>query len=585
MNQPQPLPSEAARQLGAQFAFAKRLYDKKQLQQAGQICEQLLQQVSDHQGALHLLVMVSRDLGQLDTAGRLLQRLESLAGAGNTDVIYEWGVLHVLRGEPQKAEARLKSLLKAVPAHANGHRVLGRLYDRLGRLGAAEMHLRHALELRQDDETLCKDLASVNERLGLFDTGIRFARRAFNLNPRYIDGLLVWAKLEERRGDLDEAERLVDYALTLQPGHPLVVLLQAFIQRRRGDFDKAYGLLEAMDISLLNPDARAIAWQERGFCLERLGRFDEAFAAFSRMSEINRKPPFSRNYPEEEMQRQFAELREFWQQVEPDSLPTAPTPPEEAPTPIFIVGFPRSGTTLVEQIVTSHPEVLAGDETHAIDLAMGRRRGSGSAGSLMDITRSLVDTDAGKQVLAMQNAYMHQVRRQAVLEPGYRYFTDKTPLNEVYMGVIRSILPQSPMIHLIRHPLNVVLSSYFNDVRHGRDFATRLETTAKHYAHVMDMVETYTERLDLRYLQVRYEDIVNDLETEARRIIDFIGLPWDERCLQFHENDRHVRTASAEQVKEKLYTRSLERYKPFLKHLEPVIPILEPYIERYKYTI
>jgi hypothetical protein len=101
----------------------------------------------------------------------------------------------------------------------------------------------------------------------------------------------------------------------------------------------------------------------------------------------------------------------------------------------------------------------------------------------------------------------------------------------------------------------------------------------------MDLIEVYTERLDMRYLSVRYEDIVADLEGNARKIIDFIGLPWEERCLSFHESDRHVRTASALQVKEKLYTRSLERYKPFLKHLEPVIPILEPYIEKFGYSI
>lgn len=581
MSQPQPSPVEVAKQIGAQFSLARQLHGKGELQKAGQICQQILQHVADHQGALHLLVMINRDLGQVGVATQLLQRLEGLAGSGNTDVMYEWGVLHYMQGEPLKAEARLKSLLRQMPNHANAHMVLGRIYDRMGRLGAADIHLRHALEFRPSDETICKDIASINERLGLIDTGVRFAKLAYNLKPKYLDAILIWAKLEERRDNLAEAERLVNYAATLRPDEQLVKVMRGYLMRRRREYKQGYEILDSIDMQRLNPEAQAIAWQERGFCLERLEKYDEAFEAFSAMSVVNRKPPINRNYPEEAMAKEFSQLHEYWEGVDPETLSKIAAQDDEWPTPLFILGFPRSGTTMVEQIVSSLPDVLAGDETHALYRSFQHNPG-GPVPSLRQPSERLSDES---EVARMRDQYMYLIRQQAVLEPGYQYFTDKTPLNEVHMGVIQAILPEAPMVHLIRHPLNVVLSSFFNDVRHGHYFATKLETTAQHYAHTMDMVELYREKLDMRYLQVRYEDIVDDLESNARKIVDFIGLPWDERCLDFHLNKRHVRTASSLQVKEKLYTSSLERYKPFLKHLEPVIPILEPYIEKYGYTI
>lgn len=586
MNQAQPSPVAFSRWVNEQFNRARHLHAEGQLARADEVCKNLLAKVPEHQGSLHLRVMINRDAGHLTLADELLQRLTALAGGDNPDVLYEWGVLRYHQGRPKEAEASLKKLIGLKPGHANGHMVLGRIYDKIGRLGAADIQLRHALELRPDDETISKDLASINERLGLFDTGIRFARLAYNLNPSYVDAIIIWAKLEEGRGDTAKAQTLLEQAEALRPGDPLIALMRGYMLRRRGEFEQALASLQAIDEARLNPEALSLTLQERGFCLERLGRYDEAFASFSAMSENNRRPPMNRNYPTEVMRNEFEAMRAFWAGVDIDALPKVKPGVTGEPTPVFVLGFPRSGTTLVEQIVTSHPGAIAGDEIHALDLALGRRSGSSSDSPLLGASQRLLAPDGGKAATALRQQYMTQVRRQAVLEPGYSYFTDKTPLNETHMGLIHAILPEAPMVHLVRHPLNVVLSSFFNDVRHGRNFATRLETTAQHYAHTMDLVETYCERLpDLRYLRVRYEDVVNDLEGSARQIIDFIGLPWDERCLDFHENKRHVRTASANQVKEKLYTRSLERYKPFLKQLEPVIPILEPYIEKLGYTI
>jgi hypothetical protein len=172
-----------------------------------------------------------------------------------------------------------------------------------------------------------------------------------------------------------------------------------------------------------------------------------------------------------------------------------------------------------------------------------------------------------------------------VIDPAKRWFTDKMPLNETHLGLIGLIFPRSPIIHVIRHPLDVMLSVFSNQLTHGFYCAYALETAAKHYALIADLIAHYRTEMALRYLAIRYEDVVSNQEASVRRMLDWIGEPFDEQCLKFHENKRYARTASYAQVTEPLYDRSRYRYRHYIKQLEPILPILEPAITRLGYTI
>jgi hypothetical protein len=141
------------------------------------------------------------------------------------------------------------------------------------------------------------------------------------------------------------------------------------------------------------------------------------------------------------------------------------------------------------------------------------------------------------------------------------------------------------MIHVLRHPLDVVLSTFSNHLTHGFYCSYALETAARHYALTMELVEHYRAQMMLRYLPIRYEDIVDDQEVAVRRMLDFIGEPFDDACLAFHENRRYARTASYAQVTEQLYDRSRYRYRHYLKELEPALAILGPVIKRLGYPL
>jgi hypothetical protein len=165
------------------------------------------------------------------------------------------------------------------------------------------------------------------------------------------------------------------------------------------------------------------------------------------------------------------------------------------------------------------------------------------------------------------------------------YFTDKMPLNETHLGLIHLVFPEAPVVHLIRHPLDVVLSCFFNDLTHGYCCSYELQTVAFHYALIRELLDHYLAQMDVRYLAVRYEDLIDDPESQCRRMFDFIGVEWEPGCLEFHENRRYARTASYAQVTERLYSRSRYRYRNYLRHLEPVMRLLEPSITRLGYTV
>jgi hypothetical protein len=185
----------------------------------------------------------------------------------------------------------------------------------------------------------------------------------------------------------------------------------------------------------------------------------------------------------------------------------------------------------------------------------------------------------------LRDYYLQRVLQLGVVAPGVQWFTDKMPLNETHLGLIALMFPRAPLIHMLRHPLDVVLSVFSNHLTHGFYCGYALETAARHYLRVMELVRHYRGEMTLHYLAVRYEDIVDEQEASVRRMLDFIGAPFDPSCLAFHENRRYARTASYAQVTEPLYLGSRYRYRHYLKELAPVVPLLEPMIRSLGYAV
>lgn len=562
---------------------ALRLREQGDMEAAGEQCVEILEQAPAHLRALRLLVDLKEEGKQLPAQEALLKRLVKLQ-PNDSDLACKFALVLYQKRDLAGAETQARNGIRLNPKNPQAHNLLGMILTDNNRSLAGEYHYRKALELHQPVGKLCANLGLNLRNQGKLEESEKWYRKAVELEPDNAQTLLGWVKLEESRRDFDRAWELLHKVEGMIPENGEILMNRSTLYSRAKEFDKALLELDKIAARRDEDELGAGYFLERGKVLDKLKRFDEAFAAFEKGNKMIRESARG-GYNEKIPRQQAARLKGFFTRSRMKTLPKA-TRKEGEPQPLFIIGFPRSGTTMTEQILTAHPAVCAGDELTFIgDLT---RFSPKLLNSPMSYPESFADLWMGENQEALDDLrdwYLKRVRQLGILEEGARWFTDKMPLNETHLGMIHLVFPESPIVHLLRHPLDVILSTFIIDLTHGHRCSYELKTAAQHYVLTFDLIEHYKRELNLNYQAVRYEDLVTDQEKNVRKLLDFVGEPWDERCLQFHENKRYARTASYAQVTEKLYTTSRFRYKNYRKHLDEIIPMLEPVIERLGYTI
>lgn len=573
--------AEASRHLLPLVDRAIAIHAKGELAEAAKICLDVLELSPGQGGALAVLYQVRKVTGPGSAAEALIRRMVAL-DPNNVWATQELALLLFGKGNFFEAEIHARNAVRIAPTEVQSHNLMGMIMTEVNRPQVGEFHYRRAMELLGEKRPiLIANLAWNLKNQGKMKEARDLYKEAAQLDPAILQTILGWAKMEETDRDFAKADELLDRADKLSPENPSVLLQRAIVKGRVKDYDAALQLLDriAGRTGQLGPNEML----EKGRLLDKMERYDEAFAAFTEGKRDAVK--LSGNQYLADHAAQLAErLKRYFTSAQLKIVPRGT--PAAGPQPLFIVGFPRSGTTMVEQTLSAHPRISAGDElTMVNDITNLMPRMLGSPLAYPEALADLWMGDMHEGLDNLRDYYLQRARQLGVIEKGAQYFTDKMPLNETHLGLIGLMFPESPIIHVLRHPLDVVMSVFSNHLTHGFYCANQLETIAQHYVLISDLIEHYRREMTLRYLPIRYEDIVEDQETHVRRMLSFVGLSFDKRCLQFHENTRYARTASYAQVTEKLYQSSRYRYRHYLKQLKPVIPILSPVIERLGYTI
>jgi hypothetical protein len=361
-------------------------------------------------------------------------------------------------------------------------------------------------------------------------------------------------------------------------------LARAMLLSREKRLEAAVTTLQAARRAGRETELPPIKQLERGRLYDKLGRYDEAWADFSE-AKARFRDGAAFHYDAPMVDMLLKRMRFFFSRNHMSLMPRA-KPRPGMPQPIFILGFPRSGTTMIEQVITSHSAVQAGDELAFIpELTRLAQR---VLGSPYDFPEALSDTWAADKRFAIEtfrDIYLTRAAQLGLLDSGRPFFTDKLPLNETFLPFIHLLFPEAKFVHLIRHPLDIGVSVMSNYLTHGFYCGFALDSFAHHYLAIHDLVGHYRKQVDLPYYALRYETFVADQEKETRKLLDFLSLPFEETTLAFHENQRHARTASYVQVKQKLYGGSVHRYRHYRRHLEPVVPALQRAIDALGYTV
>jgi tetratricopeptide (TPR) repeat protein len=532
--------------------------------------------------ALTVLYEIRKAQQKPDASVALIQRIVALE-PNNFWATNELTLLLLGRGNIVGAERHARNAMRMAPENAQSHYLMGMVLTEANRPAVGEYHYHRALELSGSrDPVVLANLALCLKNQGKMSAARALYEESIRAAPDSLHALLGLARLEEADRNLAAAMASIERAEALVPDNPNVRLLRAVVLGRSGKTDAALAMLDSM--ATANATLNPAEWLEKGRLLDRMGRYEEAFHAFdagrARLREVT-----GQQYLDAQAEQLIARLESFFVKKRLATLPRAKTRTDVA-QPLFVLGFPRSGTTLLEQTLTAHRRIAAADELpYIIEIAELMPRLLDSPLGYPEALAELWMADHREDLDNLRDHYLRKVAQLGVVPEGAAWFTDKMPLNETHLGLIGLLFPESPLLHVVRHPLDVVLSVYSNLLTHGFFCAYALESAARHYSRVMDLVDHYRREMNLRYLRVRYEDIVDDQEASIRKVLDFIGEEFDPKCLAFHENRRYARTASYAQVTERLYDRSRYRYRNYLAQLQPVIPILQPVIERLGYTV
>jgi hypothetical protein len=326
-----------------------------------------------------------------------------------------------------------------------------------------------------------------------------------------------------------------------------------------------------MQIAQQSPDLSFMARVHISFALgkahEDRGDYAAAFAQYEAGNALKQKQT---RYTTEQMQAEFEAQKTYCSK---DMITAQSGLGCPAPDPIFIVGLPRAGSTLVEQILASHSQVDGTLELPNILSLVHRLRGRNLISDRDRYPRILADLSA-EELRAFGEAYLEETR---IHRKGAAYFTDKMPNNFRHLGLIHLILPKAKIIDARRAPLDCCWSGYKQLFAEGQEFTYGLDDIGHYYRGYVDLMEHWGSVLPAgRILRVQHEDVLSNLEQEVRRILDYCELPFEAACVEFHKTDRAVRTASSEQVRQPINRAGQDQWKPFESFLDPLKTALGP---------
>jgi len=513
-----------------------------------------------------------RSADQLDKAVSALRRAVEIDPMSPPIRLNLAGSL-IATGEWDEAERLLRSMADDFPEDVKPLRELYKMLKDEGRDEEALQTIKEAVDRSPEDISLL--LAFASDLSGALKSTEAEAvyRRALGLDPLNPIAYLGVAFCLEVMNRTDELSALVLEVEKKGVDENAVNFIRAFDHRRTKRFAEGLAALEQVPADLESPRRAHLMAQ----LLEGVGRYDDAFETYTRMNELRSAegpPPEPRAERYRSMIRdRLAATTEEW--VAPWR---AQTNPDSRPAPVFLVGFPRSGTTLLDTMLMGHPAIEVLEEEPML-------RESFEIFQKHDTLPVATD----EQIQTARDSYFKAAAALTSLKPG-NLLVDKNPLAMNAMPVIRRLFPDARIILALRHPCDVVLSCYVTNFKlnDGMSSFVHLDTAAELYDLSFRYFERCQELMPMPVHRVIYENVVADRDSELRRLFDFLELDWHDAVLD-HQSTAlsrgRIKTASYAQVAEPIYKRSAGRWQNYRKHLEPIIPILRPWIDKFGYEV
>lgn len=544
---------------------------------------------ADELTELVLLQLSGGSLGLTPAAGRGLSRSVERGPSKRVPTLLSEGDTRMADGDHAEAAARYEEALALEPRNAVAHNKLGLALQMQGRFGHAEKQFRRAIELKPSYAEAYFRLGTVLRWKGNFSASETALRRTVKLDPRNADALVGLGQTLAGLGSWNQTKSCIEKARRLKPRSATVLCSLGWVASIEGRFEEAERLLrEAVDVDpkcseawawlvdirrMTTDDREWLEVAERmlatgippveesklrfamGKYFNDLRDFPRAFKEYKTANELQRL--VAKHYDRDASTRFADDMIRLYTR---ERLEKRMTGACESAKPVFVVGMMRSGTSLMEQIIASHPDAAGAGELDFWNSMVHREKPV--------LQREAPDAQVARE---LAESYLRVLDRRA---PQALRVVDKAPMNSDFLGLIHLALPNARFIYMRRDPIDTCLSCYFQEFASVLPFTLDLSDLAHYYRQHHRLMAHWGEVLPPgTLLQVPYEELTADQETWSRKVIDFIGLPWDPRCLEFHKTERPVVTASNWQVRQRVYSSSVGRWKNYQKYIGPLLEL------------
>ena len=542
--------------------------------------------------------------GHTSEAQVILQKILEQDSA-DAEAWHELGLLAVASNDLNRAFQMIANAVKNEPNNYLFHRNLGEISRRLGQLNQAILCGRAACQLAPNDWDAQYNLGlAYGDNLD-YANAILHYRKAIKINPNQTQAWNNLGAVLEKKGDQAGALNAYEKATARNPQHAEAQNNQGSIYHQLGRLKEASASFEAAVLSrpefieahynlslvktyraddphivslqqafanrhMLAPEVRVQCGFALGKALDDLGQFSASFEAY----EDANRTQYALHPMDEKSSVALIDsvintfTKDYFDQKKSDRLINTD---KHSKTPIFIVGMPRSGTTLLEQILATLPGVYGAGELTDLHDAINQHLGVSARGFFTASVDQITKAD-------LEKIAKNYIKRVWKLSPKSQFISDKMLANFIYIGLIYQMFPNAKIINAMRDPMDACFSCYSRFFNETMDFVYDQGTLGRYYQRYRRLMQHWREVLPEDFIiDLQYEDMVENVEAQARRVLDFIGLEWNPRCLEFYKNDRLVKTASISQVRKPVYKSSIARWKHFAQHLRPLYELVKAY--------
>jgi len=495
-------------------------------------------------------------------------------------------ILHVNRKYSEAIEHYRRATAKR-DDYIEAYRNCGQCYCELGEYKQAITQFQSALQVSTNSALLHLSLANAFRDDLDFDSAIKHYHTAIDIEPEYADDAYrSIAVIYDRRSDLPAAQGWIKKALQAKPDSLASMMFYAKLLVRSKKFAEAQKLLEGLDQGQLAHDEAATLFSLLGNIADKTNQPNKAFKYFIQANQHKEQTPQGKACKPASYVQMVDNILAKLNTLTVDDLGGDLSGEENCRDgtnePNFLVGFPRSGTTLIDQILNSHPKAQVLEEQPIVENTLKSLNTPEAV--YPDIIRQL----SSSQITDLRALYFEGVSKYIQPAEG-SLFIDKLPLNIMRIMQIKKLFPSSKIIFVLRHPCDVILSNFMQNYSVNNAMANfhTLESTANLYLKVFSVWEATCDNFALDYHTVRYESLVDDMATETQSLLDYLGLDWSDAVLRFDKNakTRLIRTPSYDSVTQPIYQRSVGRWKQYEKHFSTILPALEPICEKYQYDL